>query len=300
MFSSVTTSTHHKLSFSMFATQSQAFGPKTTSVSVSLGSKAGGESHSWSFTVPNNALSFSAGRGTLSIPAKSLAPYGVMKLSLSGLGKVKKTTCSKGEYFDNQKLHLTGVLYFDTRSTGKHKWGHFGNKHKKVSFKTAGSVTTIFGLREAGCPIITPPNPPCVNSVSWSSNDQMLSITGGTSGKKGYLYGTRYVTLSKPKGAYRYDSVSVPAPAPKLKVAKNGSATLSVGSSSPSTGSAKLTSKNAGAGDKESCGKKGTETTTSWSGTYTNGHPGLELHEQIFGAITLSNSDNGNFSSTTS
>lgn len=292
----VTTSTRQRLGLFIGASRSEGVGAAGTFFDVTLNKKTGAESHTWGFPVPNSAFTVgSNGKGKVSVRAVNLAPFGVVKLSFTPAAKAKKQRCNSSAYVLNQKVKVSGLFYFDSRSTGKHKWGHYGNKHKRMTFKAGGNVVRSFGQTGVGC--AGPSSQPCAKTLTWfaSNHDNSVTLGGGAlSKKRGYISGSGFVTLSKPKKATRSDFVEATVPAPKLKKGSGGSATMSVSTSGGiARGSGKLTSKTPGSSFSEPCGKGKSQTSEFWQSALKNAKPALEMTPDIFGPIKLRNGSTG-------
>jgi hypothetical protein len=284
----VTSSSHTKLVVEVEASAEQG---SAGSVSVELATPSFGESHDWSFQVPASAISIGAGKGSIKVPAASIAPYGTVSLKFSSAGKARKHACSAANYDLEQKVKVTGTFYFDSRSSGKHKWGHVGSKTKKFAFRAGSEIDRTYGSGGFECENFTEP---CASGTSFdaASPDFSVFIDGGSTGRHGSLSIERSTSLSAPAGAERNDFIEVAASAPKAKALGGGKERLTV--SAPKRGAASgsftLTATGKGKASSQTCkaGKhKRHEKVTTWESTnFTNGKKPISFHEAIFGPLT--------------
>jgi hypothetical protein len=244
--------------------------------------------------VKQGSVTYSPAKGKGSITtAAQLAPFAKVDLVLKATEKKKTTTC--GTYTTvTQPVTVKGVVSFDTRSTGKHRWGKVGSK-KKRTFSGKSAVTYETGTFDScgGSGYVTP----CQASVEWSAyrqgsgiNETGVSGTFSGNGKSNpVLFAFRNVSLKKPKGATREDTLT--ARDKKMTFSMSGGkATVKVGAAGPISGSATLSSPKVGQSFGNPCGSAGkTETTTSWVVPFTNGKSPLTVHEQIEGSYRLKN-----------
>lgn len=284
----VTSSTGHHLTISVYAFSQKGGHP---SISVSL--RTTQESHGWSFTGPRTAVAVdSTGKGSITLSGTQMGGYGHLKLHLKPVGKARTQKCGGEPQSKTRPVTVSGTMFFNTKSTGTHKWGTVGSNRKTFTFARTDSVTWTYNTTHS-CP--SPP-PTCYTSRSWSRSVSTLKtytyLSGGVAGKAGYVSAFRSTQLSKPKGASRYDSMSLKAKPSSLTVANDGSAVMKV---FLGTGSATLKAPPGSTFDQP-CGT-GTkqEHTTSWSGSYQNGPKQLRAPAQIFGSIALPNSSDGGF-----
>jgi hypothetical protein len=236
-----------------------------------------------------NAFVLSAnGKGKLVVPPASIKPYGVVKLSISPAGKVKKQRCNASAHVTTQKLKVTGTMFFDSHSRGHHSWGQLGSKHKKMTF--SGEGFEGYGQMFTTCVATTSP---CASSLTWSASNLSGSeqFVGGASGKThGFIFASSVTDLSKPRNSTRSDSVSVRTPAPKLKRGKGNSATLTVPTAGgTATGGGKLASSQPGTSGQVPCGKSKSQTQLSWTASWKNRKPALLLRAAVFGSFKLNN-----------
>ena len=291
----VTTSTGHHLMVHVYASQS---GGEGTSISVSLSTPDSAEYHSWGFQAPDSALDLTAqGAGTITLKASQMGGFGLMKLHVRPVAKAKSTMCQGQLVSKSRKVNIAGIFKFVTKSSGAHKWGTVGSSTHSFAFDAPSSVSWSYE-NTATCP--SQPSG-CYAGSSWgmsqSTGKTNVYLSGGTSGRKSYAYGSRSTQLTKPAGAYRYDSGNVSTRAAKFSVDPDGTAHMrpSIG-----RGTADLASDQSydytrpcGTGSKS-------VSTKSWSqSSYTNGPTPLKVPMQIFGPISVKDSDtNGYFSRT--
>lgn len=191
----VTSSKHKKLTLSVSATPSAGTG---SSSSVSVSASNGTESHYWSFNVSKSAIKAAHGNGKITLSSKTSHGYAVVKLNFAKAGKTKGNNCSQ-----TTNSRVTGVLYLNTKSA----WGKLGSKSHGMKFKGSESD----GL-SGTCHYSVPCNP----GSTWDtySNNNGPQIFGGTSGKRGYVYASRSVSLGK--WGYRFDNVTATSKRPTV------------------------------------------------------------------------------------
>ncbi len=288
----VTSTTGHHLLVSVYVSKQSGHKP---TVSVTL--RAPHESHTWSFSAPSSALKVnSSGKGSVTLSASAMGGYGKLALHVKPVGATKTYRCQGQVVSKSRPVKVSGVMFADTKSSGRHKWGKVGSKTRSFTFAKPSSVSWQYD-NTATCPT---PKSTCYASLFWDaslfSSTAYSSLTGGTSRKSSYLSGYRSVQLHKPAGAHRSDSVTAKAPAPKLTVANDGSAVLTA---KLGKGSAKIAAP-AGSDNSTPCGTGGKqEHSLTWSGSYTNGATSLKVPAQIFGAISMKNSASAGYISKT-
>jgi hypothetical protein len=271
----------------------------TVVVGLSKGLAGQGESHSWTLPISSSVLSVdSSGAGTLKVPAKDIAPFGDINLTIAPIGKITSKSCEGTVISKSAKVSLSGVFFFDSKSTGAHAWGAVGSK-KKFAFAATNTLTWLYSsaVSENCIKTLTP----CGASVFWTAQDGSVSLDGDDTTKTSSVLASRSASLSKPTGATRDDSNVGPTKPPVLETTGGGNATLSVdGAGSGVTGSATLTSSQPETSSPSTpCGNGKTESSDFWSGTYANGSSPLTVSEQIYGALTLGANGNGLFGRST-
>jgi hypothetical protein len=280
-------SSHKTLNVSVFVDQSVQSGHTFSNANVTVSTKGSPESHEWTFSLTNKSLTFNpaTGKGTVKT-GKQLKPYGSLKLKFRTTGKAQVSKCHTFKTI-NQRAKGNGAFAFNTRSSGKHKWGKVA-RH--------GAVGKGFLTYETG-PFASCGNtftPPCESGISWNASKSSSSGINETSfngsiSKRSTLFVSRNTSLKKPKNADRFDTISLVDKHMSFKV-KAGKATVKVGGSGHVTGGATLTSPNPGSAFPLPCGKHGkTENTTSWQASYKNAKSPLSVHEQIEGPLKLPN-----------
>jgi hypothetical protein len=280
-------STHKALQVSVFVDQSLQSGHTFSNADVTISTKGSPESHEWSFQLTNKSLKFNpaTGKGTLKT-GKQLKPFGSLKLTFKAVGKPHVTKCHTFKTV-NQGAKSSGGFVFNTRSSGKHKWGKVA-RH--------GALAKGFITYETG-PFASCGNtftPPCQSGISWSASKSQTTGVNETSfdgsiGKRSMLFATRNTSLNKPKNAIRSDTVNVADNHMHFSV-KGGKATVKVGGSGHVTGGATIAAPHSGSAFPLPCGKNGkTENTTSWQAAYKNAKSPLSIHEQIEGPLKLPN-----------
>jgi len=266
-------STHHKLHFSIGASQGEG-----ASVFFGVTSKGTPESHTWSMGMPTKAVQYNSSTGKGLIKTGHHAkPFGVINMKIKNHGKKHTTGCQAAKTVV-QPIIATGAWKFNTRSHGKHKWGKAG-RHGKVK----GFVSYSKGT--GTCPFTLP----CFAGTSWSAIHSVAngtSLDGSVSGSM--LFANKGASLAKPKNAFRSDSMDVPYKNQTFKV-KKGRARVTLGGAPHVTGSAVLTAPKKATSFPQPCGKGKTETESSWQAAYKNGKKPLVVHEQIEGSFKVPN-----------
>jgi hypothetical protein len=286
----VTSSTHHKLEVVIDSEMntSDAF---ENFAYVQIGNQR--ESHRWQFTNSHPVLSQTSTGAALIMHNAQLGPYGLLKLIATNVGKSKTSTCGDGDYTVIQHVSVTGRLFFNTRSTGRQRWGGIGNKNKNLTFSSKSTLDTGYGTGGLDCNDYATP---CSNGPELTVFGATTIISAQTIGKKTTLGFIRGVRLSKPKGAARLDEVSATANRPKIIISTGkpvGAATLSltVPKSSSATGSFELLGGMTPTTTTDLCNRNGahsSQTDKVWnSAGYIDGTPHISVPEQIFGRLGL-------------
>jgi hypothetical protein len=290
----VTSSSHTKLQVFVDAF-ANAGDPASSDVSIFVAPPTGNESHTWRFKASAKQLRLGS-TGSINLP---LGPYGVIKLHYKPAGKAHKQSCDAADYAVNQKVSISGKLAFNTRSSGKHKWGKFARKHFR--FHAGSTVTRSYGEGSGNCHSVTPH---CASSISYSVSSQDFSVfmDGFTHGKRGSLNVDRTVQLSTPHGAVREDDVTIRTAKPKVVKGQHQETVLKI--TTAKSGSFALTYNGGGQKSSEPCKKgkhKTSEQLVSYGpAVYKNGKPPLVVHEAVFGPIRMPKSTSpGDFSVTT-
>ncbi|KRF17250.1 hypothetical protein ASG90_08065 [Nocardioides sp. Soil797] len=259
-----------------------AYKADTASFNISL--STAGETHSWSFRAPKSAVKINAkGAGTIKLTSKQTGGLGKIQLKLKPTGKFKAYKCAGNVHSRTRNLKVSGPFFFDTRTK---PWGKVGKKSGNFSFN--GSRRASFSY-DVDCP-----GPefkdPCITQLSWSAYTSTptsyLSIGGNKSGNRTTIQGSRSVTLKKPAGAFRHDSVTKKAKAPVLTVGEDDNAKLKIHGTS---GSATATSSFPSTPYTNEC-DTGTQHQVNWSGSLANGRPALTVKAQVFGNFRIGNS----------
>lgn len=297
----VTTSTKHAIHVEIGASNNPST-PANDQLTVTLsrGSASSGETHTWSFPITSSVLDVaSSGKGTLEVPSSKLSPFGVVNLKITPVAKTKTQSCKGHLASKSVEVKLSGTFYFDSRSTGAHKWGSVGSKTKTFHFPATNRLTWLYGSAALENCLST--TTPCGASLFWTAQDGDSLFDGTESSNGSSVFASRTADLSKPKGASRVDTSTAPTKTPVLTVANDGSATLDVQADGGSgSGSAVITSPQQGASVPTPCGKGKTQNSQFWTGSYAPGTPALVVSEQIFGAITLGANEFASFGRTTS
>jgi hypothetical protein len=289
----VTSSTHHKLIATITA-QTSAF---IDSVWVQISVPNGSEAHEWMFNIPSSLLKESSSGVTLTMHNAQLAPYGLLKLIGTNSGTSTTTTCGDGDYAVAQPVSLVGRFFFNTKSTGRRRWGGIGNKNKNITFKAGSLLTTEYGTG-GGCNN----SEPCSNGPELTIIDNTVVVDAQTNGKKTLVSELRYAALPKPKGASRLDEAVATANKLRVTILNGGikgqaSLHLTTPKTSVASGGFSMISTGRYTTDTDDCNRNGVDTQQhdkSWdTATYDTGTPNIRFPEQIFGPLTLPKDHHG-------
>jgi hypothetical protein len=287
----LSSTTHKQLHVSFSASESSTGGQHAESAGIAVTRKGLAEFHDWDFALKKGSLKFNpaSGKGSLKVGA-ALRPYAAMTLTFTATGKKHTTVCHSSRTV-MQPVTVHGSFSFNTRSTGAGRWGKV-SKHAAHSFGGKSEVSEQFGdLQFCGLT-----REPCMSDISWSGEKtagaNFTSIEGSRQKVNGKTHteisAFRNVSLNKPKGAERFDSLTVPDKHMTFTFAA-GLPTVQVGAGGAVTGSASLVSTTPSSPFSISCGKSGTEVTNQWAAPYKNGKSPLTVHEQIEGPFKLPN-----------
>jgi hypothetical protein len=284
-------SRHDPLVISVDATRNNLRSLGQSSVSVEIGSPKQVETHTWTFDIPKTALNAkTSGSGTLVVPRANIAPFGTISLRFTSTGKPVKTVCNSNAYSTAQKVTVRGTVFFNTHSTGAHRWGSVGSTSRRFTFRRGSVLVKDFG-ENLDCPSGSPL--PCGYSIIWfvGSANQLVGLEGGTAGKTGgVIDASRTKNLAKPKHASRVDEVVTPAARPTIRTTGADTIAMSIRSAGhDATGSATMYGTSVGPPSPSICGKGKTSTSSGWTATFSNNNPRLVIKEAIFGPITMPN-----------
>lgn len=274
-------------------------GPRgTASVSVTVATGTpylSGETHTWTFTLKRSAFSYQGGKAKLATKTM-LKSFGRINLSFAKHSQ-SKTPCHPSGSLTRVQGSVTGTIFLNTQ-TGKHGWGTVGSRTHKIRIK-AGNFVTLLGT---GCPLGSGGGTVgCVRGIFWSPP----YVTGSTSSffgsetSNGHAMSTitvsNHVTLSSPAGATRNDDLIAKEPRPTLKAGVLHIKTAG----SMVTGSASITS-TSHSPNPYSCkagGKKRTEKTQDYSGTWAASN--LKAHFGATGVVSAPASGSATFTTET-
>jgi hypothetical protein len=278
---SLESTTHKVLSVGLSANKSIQTGSSFSSANITVSRKGVPESHSWNFDLTSGAVAFNPATGKGFVhSATELRPFGKIALTLRAIGKGRTVTC--GTYkTTTRRVSVRGVFIFDTRSTGKGRWGKVGHNKARTFAGRSEVIYETGGFQSCQGPFIVP-----CNEVSF---DGSISKAGKKTVRMLFVF--RNVGIKTPKNASRTDEMDIRDNRMTFVVA-NKRATVRLGASGPITGSATLISPAAGTKiSPSSCGKapKRTQNEMSWRAPYKNGKAPLTVHEQIEGPYRLPN-----------
>jgi hypothetical protein len=298
-FASVKSSTKQSLHVELEASNNPSTPANdTVMVELSKGALAGGEAHAWTFPISSSVLDVAAsGAGSLKVPSRLISPFGSISLKIKPIGKIASKSCQGQVISKSERVALSGVFFFDSKSTGAHKWGTVGSK-KSFTFPATNTVTWLFSSSTSENCIST--SAPCSQNLFWSAEAGGVSFDGFQTSTGSTLRAGRAVNLSKPKGAMRNDSnVGLTTPPTVSNNGTQGNPTLTVsGDGAGVSGTATIAGSAPASTFNAPCGKGQTEITQLWSGSYSNGSPPLTVAEEIYGALTLPNGAEGTVSQT--
>lgn len=269
----VKSSKHKKLTLSVSGSPSSS---NNSSSTISVSASNGHETHYWTFNVHKNAIKASHGNGSITLSKKTSHGFAVVKLKFSKAGKTRGNKCSQ-----STPSKVKGLLYLNTKSA----WGTLGSKSHKLKF--SGSESD--GL-SGTCHYSVPCNP----GTTWDTypNNSGPSLFGGSSGKKGYVYASRYVTLGKWGG--RSDYVNAKTKRPTMH-GSNAKAVYTVKGTGRSHGKIVFHSLSKPDAQKSTCkshGKKRHETSYDYYTVKIASN--FIVHAQIYGSLKASKT--GSFS----
>lgn len=263
--------------------------------SVTLGVPGGAESHSWQFQLDPGQFTANPKAGTGQIDTEtSFGDYGLLKLTIKPAGKLHSTpSCNGKQTSTSRRVRLTGKLFLNTQSKGKHKLGHVGSRSKK-NFSLVATLDGSYGSTGGtGCTSKLD----CSDGLSMNASDGATHVSMFGSNDKAHAVVSAYrtVDLTSPKDATRSDSVYGQARKLIVRKAGDGSHYVSViGAGKRLTGSAKLSSTSTPTPEKDQyC--KGDVTDTSYFATLISGKKPLRFHETVFGTLKVNQSDEAGF-----
>src|SRR3954451_2693421 len=239
------------------------------------------EDHDWDFAVlPAMRFHRDTGKGWMRAAASDLHHFGMVDLDLHQVGDWTPLACDKGSAASG-RVHITGELVFRTRLSAAPPWGELGSADKPLSIDTHGQLLADQGDRPSSS---TPQTLPCAQGVDWSQRllfGASLSFAGRRFDE---IDNFNFVIVPHTQAdVIRFDSVSAPVPPAEVTNTDSG-VTLAVtaGRAGRVTGSATLTSNDAGAQDTADCGSGKTQIVTTWdTATLTNGRDALTLHPDL-------------------
>jgi hypothetical protein len=289
---SLHSNTHKTLNLFVEANQSIQEGTTSSSASIQVSRQGVPEMHDWDFgEIKNGTLAFDPGTGKGSLKTGSqLDPYAKLSLTLTATGKPNVTKCQTYKTI-TQRVNVRGRVSFDTRSTGKNRWGKV-SAGAKYSFSGTNEVVYETGVFQSCGGNFTVP---CSSGVNWNAFQEgngidNVSISGNIRKHGSSLFALRNASLPKPKNAVREDTVNIAFNKMSFSVSSSNKATVKVGAAGQVSGSATLASPNPGTSSQIPCGNAGKhESSMSWRVPYKNGKSPLTVHEQIEGSIKLPN-----------
>jgi hypothetical protein len=285
----------------------------STSVTIKLETRNGGESHEWVFDVPNTALSVNAWRATLATSQDDLSGYGTLDLDVRTSGATHRDDCSGG-YTLTRVGALRGDFSFDTKSSGADAWGAISHVAADPPLSRHAQLVKGHGLqcqaahhsRGSACPSHAR------STVKWQASAEVEPTTlsddpyyvelGGLgpygSGRHTSVHASQVTKLSD--HAIRGDVVDVPKAAVFRRHIHHGSLTARLAGEPDAgvTGTASLTSTRPGGhhhfGPKNGCSVSGQHRV--WDVDYHPGDQPLQVQGQIYGPIVMPSADDPDIS----
>jgi hypothetical protein len=239
------------------------------------------ESHEWSVGGLPSAAVASSGAGKWRIDPKSTATLPLFEVNVTFVkSSATKTVCKTGSMTQYHGT-LSGTVYL---ATGFTKLGTIGSKTKAIKFSTPNTVTV-----DSSCVAPTKPMT-CYATYSVQASGTAAPYPSAYAfsdkGARDELTMSRFVSLSKPKNASRFDSLTASEPA----ITKSGSTLKVTTSGSAITGS--LNESIAGTSPVSSTApcvvgsKKETEKTVNYIGGSVS-DKNLTAHMLVPGSLTL-------------
>ena len=263
-------------------------GQHDTRIEVSLQTRHRTEEHTWSFDASGHAPVgvTSDGSGVVHLSHQQLGGFGRINLSVQPAGHLQQL-CDGRAVGQQRRVAIDGAFVFNTRSSGRHRWGSVGRADHRVRFPRGGTFTNARGCSSAfPCP---------AQQTSHWGMDRLVagaptSIRGTSMAGKTKASGHRLVLFA---GAGTLDSrrdfvrTAVVKP-PTLHVHPGGNATLTVfahgGAATIDSTRHETTSETCGSGVKQTQRRM-------WSGgDFTNGKHPIRIPMQIFGPIQVTTS----------
>jgi hypothetical protein len=254
---------------------------------------AGSESHTWQFTIPTSALALTSTGATLDVPTADISPYGELRLKITNVGTTKApVVCGDGNQTTTQPVSVTGEVLFNTRSTGRLKWGEFGHKTDTYKFHSGSILKTSYGTGAENCDGYATQ---CYTGVGAVVASFTSLMDAGTSGKTGVIDDERAVELAKPKGATRTDAVAGTAKVKFTMLSDTmADAAVTVPKIGTISGSYTVIDKLHKPTKQTMTCSRGSvhsiEHIELWDpAAYADGSPGIAFHESVFGTLTFKN-----------
>jgi hypothetical protein len=263
-------------------------GQHDSRVEVSLQTRHRTEEHTWSFDASGHAPVHvtSDGSGVVHLLHQQLGGFGRINLSVQPAGQLLQR-CDGRAIGQQRRVAVHGAFVFNTRSSGRHRWGSVGRADHSVRFSRGGTFTNARGCSTAfPCP--------AQQTLYWGMDRLVAgaptSIRGTSMAGTTKASGHRLVFFA---GAGTLDSrrdfgrIAVVKP-PTLHVQPRGNATLTVFAH----GGAATIDATHHQTTKEACGSGVKQTQRRvWSGgDFTNGKHPIRIPMQIFGPIQVTTS----------
>jgi hypothetical protein len=253
-----------------------------------------GESHGWDmFAEPNNPgdptdIVAPTGSTPGTIDTRSdFEGFGRVQMSITPVGSAKSYSCSNGTVFEtNQKVTLSGTIFFETRSSGPHAWGTLGTRTAPTPVTLTANLETDYNTT---CQYINGNFYECQLGTNWTVNMHNGVSVGSAGSKKTRFHVARDVLVGADKDIQRFDNYT--GPLGSATFTRSGHhATVKIkgrGGFSTGTGTIQGTTK----GTKNvACGFGHTKvkvTIAHYKSTYRRGAHPFTVHPQVFGTVKI-------------
>jgi hypothetical protein len=257
-----------------------------TQIELTAETRNRAEQHQWSFKVPKRAVSVSAkGVSRIHLTSHRSGGYAVVSVKAGPHGRFNHSTCHGKTATRSRHVSLSGTFFLRTRSTGSRAWGSVGRAHRKLHFSANGTV--LWTKPAAGNCSDSTTTFPCRSTLLWFTSggvDEFELMAGENKGTGSLVSGSRSVPLSKPAGATRSDSNTLPDGSQNTFTDNGGSVTMQAAFRA---GTATMTSSVPVDRVVQRCASGKKISIDFWPGTFTDGPVPIRVPEQIFGPLSV-------------
>jgi hypothetical protein len=258
-------------------------GQSDSRVEVSLQTRHRTEEHTWSFDASGHTPVdvSSDGSGVVHLSHQQLGGFGRINLSVKPAGRLLQL-CDGSVVGQQRRVAVHGAFVFNTRSSGRHRWGSVGRAGHSFRFSRGGTFTNAGGCSAA---FPCPARPRLYWGMDRLVDGAPTSIRGTSSAGRTKASGHRLVSFA---GAGTLDTRNdfgrlVVVRPPTLHVRPSGNATLNVfahgGSATIDSTHHQTTSEGCGNGVQQTQRRM-------WSaGDFSFGRHPIQIPMQIFGPI---------------